>query len=152
MKGTCRNCGGKIKVAIFKGGDFCSEDCRVALVVKDTQRTAEDCVFCQIVAGDSPAEIVAETLLALAFVPLNPVVPGHILVIPKTHTPDFTDKWSHVAAALALAGELAPENCNLITSRGEEATQTVFHCHFHIVPRTEGDGLSLPWTGQKTGA
>jgi histidine triad (HIT) family protein len=47
-----------------------------------------------------------------------------------------------------MAAETGP--CNIITSVGAEATQTVFHLHLHVVPRRFGDGLALPWTGQET--
>jgi histidine triad (HIT) family protein len=96
-----------------------------------------DCPFCAIVAGRAPAEIVHEWDDALAIVPLNPVTKGHLLVIPKVH------------ATMRRASELAAEQwCNVITSRGRVATQSILHLHIHVVPRREDDGLALPWTGQ----
>lgn len=108
-----------------------------------------DCPFCAIVAGRAPAEIVHEWDDALAIVPLNPVTDGHLLVIPKVHVADVGHDPHVSAATMQRAAELAAEQwCNVITSRGRVATQSVFHLHIHIVPRREDDGLALPWTGQ----
>ena len=113
------------------------------------------CVFCEIVAGRSPATIVREWHNALAFVPLNPVVEGHTLVIPKRHVPDFAtfERMATASAeAMYAAAELARDMdrpMNLITSKGREATQSVFHLHLHLVPRAENDGLALPWYSGK---
>lgn len=111
------------------------------------------CPFCTIVAGRAPAEIVHEWSDAIAIVPLNPIVEGHVLVIPREHVTDFAADpvvSAHAAyRAAELAGDLAAGAMNLITSRGSAATQTVFHLHLHLVPRTAGDGLALPWTGQE---
>jgi histidine triad (HIT) family protein len=88
---------------------------------------------------------------AFAIVPLNPVTDGHTLVIPKTHVDDFTGDPAVSAATMRRAAELAASvgPCNLITSRGREATQSVFHLHLHIVPRADNDGLALPWYSGK---
>lgn len=109
------------------------------------------CVFCAIARNDAPAEIVHLDSQTMAIVPLNPVVAGHILVLPREHVADFTVRPSVTAAVMHTAAELAANigPCNLITSKGAEATQTVFHLHVHIVPRAAGDNLALPWTGRK---
>lgn len=110
----------------------------------------DGCPFCEIVTG-SDTELIRVWPDALAFEPLNPVVPGHLLVIPRTHVPDFTFDPIVSATVMARAAKLAAEcfPCNLITSAGELATQTIRHLHIHIVPRRPGDGLTLPWTGQE---
>lgn len=87
---------------------------------------------------------------AVAFAPLNPVTPGHMLFVPMVHVPDAR-RIAPLVAAMSLAASWArniPEDFNLITSAGPAATQTVFHLHVHYVPRREGDGLKLPWTDQ----
>jgi histidine triad (HIT) family protein len=90
-------------------------------------------------------------LRIVSFEPLNPVTPGHLLVVPGVHVehagvaPEVTAGTMHFAAELAHLFESA----NLITSIGTPATQTVRHLHIHVVPRREGDGLALPWTAQK---
>lgn len=106
-------------------------------------RKVEDCPFCVKAPNDEPI---------YALEPLNPVVPGHLLFIPSNHyqdaaeDPDITGLVFRSAAATAKA--LGHNDFNLITSTGEAATQSVYHLHVHLVPRTNGDGLPLPWTGQ----
>jgi histidine triad (HIT) family protein len=107
-----------------------------------------ECVFCSIVAGSAPAAIVRRWDDAIAIVPLNPVTPGHVLMIPAEHVSDATVDPDVTAVAMRRAAELAEPPCNIITSAGAEATQSVAHLHVHIVPRRKGDGLALPWTGQ----
>ena len=107
-----------------------------------------DCVFCRIIREDEPATFVAHWEYTVAIVPLKPVVQGHILVLPRRHVADFAESPHDSAEAMRMAASLAREMgpCNLITSKGREATQLVFHLHLHIVPRTAGDGIALPWT------
>lgn len=113
------------------------------------------CVFCEIAAGRSPAKHRGTWISTIVFEPLNPVTPGHLLVAPRTHVQDAAEDPQVTATvmydAAALVGMLARvdpryESANIITSIGAPATQTVFHLHVHIVPRSEGDGLALPWT------
>lgn len=115
---------------------------------KEQHVPEEPCPFCEIVAGRAPATVIEEWPHALAIVPLNPVVEGHTLVIPKKHVTDFTESPFHSARTMAHAAMLAATSdrpMNLITSRGREATQSVFHLHLHLVPRAANDGLALPW-------
>jgi histidine triad (HIT) family protein len=121
--------------------------------------TDKPCVFCEIVAGRAPATIVREWNDTIAIVPLGPVVEGHILVIPKMHVSDFAEAHSPIGhyisgVTMQRASELADEiggPMNLITSKGVEATQSVFHLHLHLVPRAKDDGLALPWYSGKGG-
>lgn len=110
------------------------------------------CPFCEIVAGRAPADWVLETEDVFSIVPLNPIVPGHLLVLPKEHVQDFTESFRltdlTARAAAHLARSMGP--VNLITSKGREATQSVFHLHMHLVPRAANDGLALPWYSGKT--
>lgn len=108
----------------------------------------DGCPFCDY-AG--PSEILwrDEWDGAIAFEPLNPVTPGHVLVVPTDHEPDFAS--SAVTTSLAFFSAvryvqaMKLKDVNLITSKGKAATQTVQHLHIHVLPRTEGDGLTLPW-------
>ena len=93
---------------------------------------------------------------AVAFEPLNPVTEGHLLVVPREHVTDAgsapvtAGRTMEFAAMIAGPLEFADwPGYNLITSAGSAATQTVRHLHLHLVPRREGDGLHLPWTGQQ---
>lgn len=107
------------------------------------------CAFCNIVLGTASAIIVREWPDALAIVPLNPVTDGHLLIIPKAHVTDACEDPVVTGAVMQRAVELPDRPCNLITSVGRAATQSVFHLHIHVVPRQFGDGLALPWSGQK---
>jgi histidine triad (HIT) family protein len=116
--------------------------------------TNDPCVFCEIIAGRAPATIVREWPDALAIVPLGPVVDGHLLVIPKAHVPDFghdPDVSADTMWRAALLAQKSDQPMNLITSRGREATQSVFHLHLHLVPRADNDGLALPWYSGRKG-
>jgi histidine triad (HIT) family protein len=106
------------------------------------------CPFCDIIAGQAPATIVREWDDVIAIVPLNPVVEGHTLVIPKTHIRDFAAAEYIARQTMSKASMLAHRMggpMNLITSKGPEATQSVPHLHLHLVPRAVDDGLALPW-------
>lgn len=110
------------------------------------------CVFCKIERQQAPARFVGSWADVFAIEPLGPVTPGHVLFIPRAHVTDFTDDPIVAAQVMAHAARYVAEegisDANLITSKGEHATQTVFHLHLHVVPRTLDDGLTLPWTGQ----
>ncbi|PKA38470.1 HIT family protein [Streptomyces sp. SM8] len=108
-------------------------------------------MFCAITVGRAPAQVVKEWDDAIAIVPLGPVTAGHVLVIPRVHVADFADDPEVTGATARRAAQLCRDlhlvHANLITSKGAEATQTVFHLHLHLVPRAADDGLALPWDG-----
>jgi histidine triad (HIT) family protein len=116
-------------------------------------RYEPDCVFCRIVRGVETTPLLDEGRWHITITPLNPVVPGHCLFIPKTHVDDFADDPNISGWMMETAGRFVRDTnygeCNLITSRGVSATQTVFHLHLHVIPRKPGDGLMLPWTNQE---
>lgn len=113
-----------------------------------------DCVFCRIIWGQEPAVLIQLWDDAIAIAPLNPVTPGHILVLPIAHVADFGEDPAVSTMVMGRVAELVHAarggggSCNVITSVGEAATQTVPHLHVHLVPRRRGDGLALPWTSQ----
>src|SRR5436305_1197385 len=113
---------------------------------------ADGCVFCRIVEGTEPATIVRRWATAIAIVPLNPVTDGHVLVLPTDHVRDATVRPEVTARVMRRAAQLAYPPCNIITSAGAEASQSVPHLHIHVVPRREGDGLMLPWTKRSIAA
>lgn len=108
-----------------------------------------DCVFCRMFTGEEPHVEVDSGMNWKAIVPLNPVVPGHVLFIPERHAErlegldaDLNDLiWGMKYYATAVGGDW-----NLIQSNGSAATQTIRHVHFHFVPRRKSDGLMLPWS------
>lgn len=116
------------------------------------QQNAEDyagtCPFCKIIAGQAPADILYEELAATVIAPLNPVTDGHVLVIPPYHVRDAIENPDVTGATMEVAVRYARRvgQCNLITSVGPDATQSVWHLHIHVVPRRPNDGLILPWT------
>lgn len=111
---------------------------------KIVSRHQPECPFCDISRVQFPDKPVYD------IEPLNPVTKGHRLVIPREHVSDFTENPHVSAQTMLYASELAKEigDCNIITSKGESATQSVRHLHIHIVPRRKDDELKLPWTGQ----
>lgn len=100
-------------------------------------------------AQASPGDVVRVWDDALALVPLGPVVEdGHLLVIPRAHVADVAEDACVSAATMARAAQILADldwSANVVTSRGSEATQSVFHLHLHIVRRVTGDAVSLPW-------
>lgn len=118
------------------------------------QPAPTDCPFCQRI---SKAEYEGIYYMegVVFFEPLNPVVPGHRLFVPRKHVvdaagdPKVTAEVFGAAAVYAEQRRFFHTDFNLITSAGREATQSVFHLHVHYVPRRKDDGLPLPWTGQK---
>ncbi|MFI6530223.1 HIT family protein [Streptomyces uncialis] len=109
-----------------------------------------DCPFCAIVHDGAEATIVREWHDTIAIVPRRGgCTDGHLLVIPRGHVDDFTTDPVVSATTQHRAAELAAEiggQWNYLTSSGPDATQTVKHLHGHLLPRTPGDGLTLPWT------
>ena len=113
-----------------------------------------DCIFCKIVAGELPGQIVEEDERTIAFMDINPATRGHLLVIPRAHARNLLeispeDLGATMAAAQRMAQRvnerLAPAGINLINACGSAAWQTVFHFHVHVIPRYEDDPLKLPW-------
>lgn len=106
-----------------------------------------NCVFCEIVAGRSPAVMIKEWDETIAFKPLGPVNPGHMLVIPRAHVDNANIDPAITAATMLRAVELSSlyDSANILTSIGKPATQSIFHLHIHVIPRETGDQLMLPW-------
>ncbi len=112
-----------------------------------------DCIFCAIAAHRAPAALICEDEHTLAFLDIHPIARGHTLVIPREHCADIFDLTHEAGCAVmamaarvarALKGQLAPDGMNLLQSNGRPAGQTVFHFHFHVVPRWADDRLFLP--------
>ncbi len=110
------------------------------------------CIFCEIVAGRSPASVVHEDADAIAFLDLYPIQEGHVLVIPKEHIRDLANCPPQLAGHLfAVAGELGrrlvrvihAEGYNVWTANGRAAGQEVFHLHLHVLPRFAADAFGL---------
>jgi histidine triad (HIT) family protein len=113
-----------------------------------------DCLFCGIVAGDIPAQIVDSDEHTLAFMDIGPATRGHCLVIPKRHSADLLeigeeDLRRTITAVQRLTRRidetLQPDGFNVLNSCRAAAWQTVFHFHVHVIPRYSGDPMRLPW-------
>ena len=115
---------------------------------------SDDCIFCKILSKDIPSFAVFEDDDTFAFMDINPVHDGHVLVIPKEHSPDvFSVSDAAIAATARTASRVAravrdvvqPDGMNLLQCNGEAAAQSVLHFHMHVLPRKNGDGASLNW-------
>lgn len=111
-----------------------------------------DCIFCKIINREIPASIIYESDEVLAFLDIHPTTKGHALVIPKQHSADFATSKPEVAGALAQATQqvatavmtaTGSQGFNININNGVVAGQVIFHVHWHIIPRYEGDGLRL---------
>lgn len=114
------------------------------------------CIFCKIISKEAPADIVFEDDSTLAFAAKDPVSKGHTLVIPKTHVENLFGISSQELASLGttvqkVAVQLKDNDkatgMNLLHASGKDAQQSVFHFHFHLVPRYLNDDLDL-WIKQ----
>jgi histidine triad (HIT) family protein len=114
----------------------------------------EGCIFCGIVSGEVPGQIVDSDEHTVAFMDINPATPGHALVVPRRHSADLMevpdeDLDNTMRAARRLAQRidevLEPAGFNLLNSCRSAAWQTVFHFHVHVIPRYDDDPLKLPW-------
>lgn len=111
-------------------------------------RVPEDCLFCRIVAGEIPADIVASTEVAVAFRDINPQAPLHVLVVPRTHVPDagaLADAEPDTLAALVslardIVADAGHDSHRFVFNTGAEAGQTVFHAHLHVL-----SGRAMTW-------
>jgi histidine triad (HIT) family protein len=116
----------------------------------------DDCIFCRIVARQAPASIVAETPGAIAFMDVNQVTDGHVLVIPKAHVQDIygidpatTDEVFRLTVEVAKAVKvaLACDGLDLLQANERAGQQEVFHFHVHVIARYHGDRdrIRLGW-------
>ncbi len=119
-----------------------------------------DCIFCKIVEGKIPSKKVFEDEMCLALLDVNPIVEGHTLVIPKKHFKDIFEidekTIGHMNEICKKVANLLKERLdvravNILNASGKEAQQSVFHIHYHVVPRRENDGLDLWFHGKRNG-
>ena len=109
-----------------------------------------DCLFCKILAGEIPADIIFESESAIAFRDVNPQAPTHVLIIPRQHVASINDietqheelVGSLFSAAKAIAAEenLSDDGYRVVMNCNEAAGQTVFHLHLHLL-----GGRALTW-------
>jgi len=102
-----------------------------------------DCIFCKIIAGEIPSEMLYTDELVVAFRDLNPIAPTHILIIPKKHIPTNNDvlgedepvlgRLFSVARKLAESEGIAEEGYRLTVNTNKDGGQVVFHMHLHLM-------------------
>lgn len=112
-----------------------------------------ECIFCDILRGATPASVVYHDDLCTAFMDVQLVNPGHLLVVPNRHATYLADlpaetsaQMFRVAQRLAWALRRSGVRCegvNLFLADGEAAGQDVFHIHLHVIPRYQGDGFGF---------
>lgn len=114
--------------------------------------TMKDCIFCKIIRKESKADIFFEDKACLVFTPLEQITKGHVLLVPKVHFESIFDIDNEVLKHLAVTSKKIASNIvekqnatgvNILHASGQNAQQSVFHFHFHIVPRYPNDGLDL---------
>lgn len=113
-----------------------------------TPATAEDCLFCKIVAGDVPGDVVLSSDEVVAFRDAAPVAPTHVLVVPRAHAPDVAATAAAdpalvgalVGAAAEVAAAAGLADYRLVLNTGAGAGQSVFHTHLHVI-----GGRALTW-------
>ncbi|MGI5868027.1 MAG: HIT family protein [Kiritimatiellia bacterium] len=118
-----------------------------------------NCVFCKIIAGAIPSAKVFESENVLAFLDIQPMEKGHVLVIPKRHWPTLMDVPVEIAEDIACFEELMyivrvaakavrrdfADGVNILQCNGPGAGQTVSHLHFHVIPRYGSDAVQPAW-------
>lgn len=113
-----------------------------------------DCVFCKIRDGQIPSFKIYEDSKSLAFMDINPLNPGHCLVVTKAHAStifevDVLDLQAAIATtkkvATAVKSAVQADGVNLLQANGTAAFQSVPHFHFHVIPRFNNDGKGFDW-------
>lgn len=118
------------------------------------------CIFCELIHGGGEVSICYEDADAIAFLDIQPVNPGHVLVVPRQHYEGLLDIPADLARHLfEVALKLAPivrglakaDGMNVIVNSGAAAGQDVFHYHVHVIPRRPDDGfdVALPFAGSE---
>lgn len=109
---------------------------------------APACTFCGIVAGDLPGHVVLDDEVALGFLDVRPLFPGHVLVVPRVHVEQLTDLppadvgplFERVQRTAAAVRDACGAQGTFV-ALNNKVSQSVPHLHVHVVPRTKGDGL-----------
>ena len=116
-----------------------------------------NCIFCKIISGKIPSYTIYEDNVVKAFLDISQTTPGHTLVIPKKHVPNiyaYSAKYAgEVFARIPMIARAIKatnpkiKGLNILNNNGKIASQSVFHSHFHLIPRyTDHDGFSMHFT------
>ncbi|MFC1801936.1 HIT family protein [Patescibacteria group bacterium] len=116
----------------------------------------KDCLFCKIIDGELPSHKIYEDENSFAFLDINPVNRGHILLLPKDHSRNIFDiedkvfkKLAPVIKKLSIAIKkvVIADGINVHINNEPDAGQVIFHTHIHIIPRFKDDGIKM-WKGK----
>ena len=111
------------------------------------------CIFCDLIQGAAEVSVCYEDANAMAFMDIQPVNVGHVLVVPRKHYVSLVDMPADLTRHLFdVAMRLAPivrrlagaDGLNVIVNSGASAGQDVFHYHVHVIPRRADDGFEVP--------
>ena len=114
----------------------------------------DNCIFCKIANGEIPAATLYEDENFRVILDLGPASKGHALILPKSHAANIYELPDEMAAkAMVLAKKMATkmtdvlkcDGFNIVQNNGEQAGQTVFHFHMHLIPRYKGDKVGITW-------
>jgi histidine triad (HIT) family protein len=116
------------------------------------------CVFCRIVAGTAPASVAYADSTVVAFLDINPMTPGHVLVVPRVNAEGLAELDAETGAQVWRVGQrlatalrrspIRTDGINFFLADGAAAGQEVWHVHLHVIPRWKGDGIKI---GYKSG-
>jgi histidine triad (HIT) family protein len=113
-----------------------------------------DCIFCKVIAGEIPGEVVDSDDRTVTVMDINPATRGHVVVIPREHSENLLavseDDLAATMGAVRRITErmqetLEPDGFNVLNNMGRAAWQSIFHFHVHVIPRYREDPLQLPW-------
>jgi histidine triad (HIT) family protein len=116
-------------------------------------KTPQHCPFCDLVRGAAEVSICYEDAVAIAFMDIQPVNAGHVLVVPRAHYERIDDLPREIGLHLyRVATQIIPviqrvtgaPDMNIVVNSGAAAGQDVYHFHVHLIPRRAGDGFDVP--------
>ncbi|MDE7326114.1 MAG: HIT family protein [Lachnospiraceae bacterium] len=114
----------------------------------------ENCIFCKLASGEIPSTTLYEDEDFRVFLDIAPAVKGHAIVLPKRHMADLLAIEADTAKKIlpvvsktagAMKKALGCDGINILQNNGEAAGQSIFHLHFHVLPRYQDDHFTIPW-------
>jgi histidine triad (HIT) family protein len=113
-----------------------------------------ECIFCKVIAGELPSEVVDSDDRTLTVMDINPATRGHVVVITRTHADNLLELGDEDLMATMttvrrvihrMRDTLQPDGFNVLHNIGRAAWQSIHHFHMHVIPRYDDDSLQLPW-------
>jgi histidine triad (HIT) family protein len=127
---------------------------RLDITFRDVAAPQAECIFCKVIAGEIPGEVVDSDDRTLTVMDINPATRGHVVVMTRTHAESLLDLGDEdLMAAMKtvrrvvhrMRDTLQPDGFNILHNIGRAAWQSIFHFHIHVIPRYKDDPLRLPW-------